>query len=364
MFLRSLYLHHFRNYADAYFTFNPGINVIYGDNGQGKTNLLEAIYFLIAGHSFRNVQGSDLIFREQPNFFIEANFVKRGIEQKLRISFNGKERRVIYNNTVCSSISDLLGLLHGVVMTPDDATLVKGSPQIRRQFLDVHIAQYAPLYVHHLTRYNRAMRQRNHLLRAKNLVSIESWEHEMSKAAAYITKQRDASLQDLNAKGLLLHQMLSGPQETLALHYKTSAPHQESEQIVRQYYQDQYASQRRREMDLGATLSGPHKDDVTILINHQDARYFASEGQQRSCTTALGLAKWACLQKLTEESPLMLIDDIGTSLDNRRRVNFLNQLSGLGQVFISATTPLTDLTSNKEIHHFNIEQGRLISSKE
>lgn len=356
MLLHSLHLHNFRNYEDARFTFCPGVNIVHGDNAQGKTNLLEAIYFLITGHSFRTTQISDLIRHECPYFYLEAIFIRRGIEQKLRIAFDGKERKVIYNNTVCQSASDLLGLLHGIVITPDDAALVKGSPQVRRHFLDLHIAQHTPLYVHRLTRYNRAMRQRNALLKIKNGLSIESWEHEMANAAAYLVLQRAAAVADLVARGIDVHHGLSSTKEKLGLHYKSQGPSEGSTEELKHYFLEQYAKLRRREMELGSTLTGPHKDDLLITINGADARYFASEGQQRSCTSALRLAEWLRLKELSDELPLMLIDDIGTSLDEQRRANFLAQLPALGQVFISSTEKIS-LACGRDEKHFQPRNG-------
>lgn len=358
MFLRNLYLHHFRNYEEASFTFCPGINVIYGDNAQGKTNLLEAIYFLMAGQSFRALQNSDLIRHEHPRTYLEADFIKHGIEQKLRIAFTAKERKIIHNQTIYSSINILLGLLPGVIMAPDDIDLVKGSPQFRRHFLDMHILQHSPLYHHHHIRYSRAMKQRNALLRAKNLLSIESWEHEMATAASSLTQHRTAAISDLSLKGCLFHQKLSSNEEQLKLHYKSQAPTEKTPDQIRSFFLEELKRQRRREIELGNTLTGPHKDDMLLSINTTDARYFASEGQQKSCIAAIRLAEWQRLQALTKETPLMLIDDIGLSLDGKRRDHFLEQLGNLGQVFITSTTPLEIPLKNKEIRHFEIIKGQ------
>ncbi|MBA3816557.1 MAG: DNA replication/repair protein RecF [Parachlamydiaceae bacterium] len=346
MHLRSLYLHNFRIYEEAFYEFGPKINVISGPNARGKTSILEAIYFLMTGRSFRQTQVSDMIRHGASSFYIEASFIKHGIEQTLRVHCSGKDRRIVYNNTLCASSSDLLGLLLGAVIHPDDATVVKGAPEARRHLLDVQIAQANPLYIHHLTRYNRAMRQRNHLLRAKTAATIESWEHEMANSAAYIVYQRLQTIEDLQEKGQRLHNLICGGNDTLELAYKSAAVLRSISVAdidilqLRTYYLEQYSKQRKREMELGVTLIGPHKDDVFIGLNTNEARFFASEGQQRSCVAALRLAEWECLKANSYEMPLMLIDDVGMSLDYSRRTRLFSHLPALEQVFLTTTEEL------------------------
>jgi DNA replication and repair protein RecF len=348
MLLRTLYLKNFRCYEEASFDFCSGINTICGANAQGKTSLLEAIYFLSTGRSFRTSQASDLIRLDASSFNLQATFIKNDVEQSLKIFFDGKERKILYNSTICPSSTSLLGLLQGVVVTPDDVTLVKGSPLIRRHFLDLQMAQSDPLYVHHLTRYNRAMRQRNALLRAKNSATLESWEHEMANAAAYLTHQRTKTINSLQHNGKKMYMALSGEAEELGLGYKTSAPKEEGIDKLRQYYVELLRRLRPREIIYGCTLAGPQKDDLTISIGEKEARFFASEGQQRSCVAALRLAEWERLSALANEAPLMLIDDVGVSLDSTRRGRLLEHLQNLGQVFLTATQELPLPSMKKE----------------
>jgi DNA replication and repair protein RecF len=337
MYLRALFLRHFRLYEERYFEFGPGINIIKGANAQGKTSLLEAIHFLMTGRSFRTSQVTDLV-REGASFFhLEACFVKHDIEQRLKITGNGRERKIVYNSTVYPSSSSLLGLLHGVTIHPDDTALVKGSPQIRRHFLDLQIAQVDPLYVHHFTRYNRAMRQRNSLLRAKNGTTIESWEYEMAHAAAYVIQQRFHAVEDLRKQGSELHRKLGSENEEFNLNYKTGASSPYELDVLRQYYLAQFQKHRKREMEFGMTISGPHRDDLSILLNNKEARFFASEGQQRGSAAALRMAEWERLKVLSLETPLMLIDDVGISLDSSRRKKLFAHLASLGQVFLTTT---------------------------
>jgi DNA replication and repair protein RecF len=348
MFLRSLYLRNFRIYKEALFEFSPHLNVICGANALGKTTILEAIYYLISGHSFRTSQNFDLIRQGAEGFFIEAFFIKRGVEQRLKVLFDGKERKIIYNNTCCPSTSSLLGLIQGVLITPEDVALVKGEPQIRRLFLDLQIAQTDPLYVHHLTRYNRAMRQRNYLLKARSIAAIESWEHEMANAAAYVSQQRFSSISHLQISSQHLHNRLSGEINNFELHYKSGAPRDGGPDVLKYYHREQYHKHRKREMELGITLHGPHKDDLLIAIGSKSVRYFASQGQQRGCVAVLKLAEWMRLHELSETKPLMLIDDVGLSLDQERKSKLFAYVGGMGQVFLTATEDLPIESSQGE----------------
>lgn len=337
MYLKSIYLKNFRVYAEKLFTFSPGINVIFGENAIGKTTLLEAIYYLIAGKSFRAEKSNDLIKAGADFFYIEAHFVNHGISQSLKVSYDRKERKIIYNSTKLQSATNLLGILQGVLLTPDDVELVKGSPAIRRHFFDLQIAQTDPLYVHYLTRYNLAMRQRNSLLRAKKTATIEIFEYEMAKAASYIVSQRNFLVQDLEALSAPLHETLVGKEEILNFHYKT----EKTDLDLKDFYIQLFKKNRAREMDFGLTLAGPHKDDLHLFLNKKEARNFASEGQKRSLVSSLRLSEWMRLKNRSESSPLMLIDDFGISLDDGRKEKFLNHLTQFNQVFIT----LTDLNS-------------------
>lgn len=340
MHLKALYLRNFRLYEEARFDFSDGINIIRGANARGKTSLLEAIYFLMTGRSFRTGQIKDLIRHGASHFFLEALFIKHGIEQRLRVYYSPSERSVSYNSTLYPSLGSLLGVLQGVVIHPDDISIVKGAPIVRRHLLDIQIAQSDPLYMHHLTRYERAMQHRNHLLKAKSHASIESWESEMANAAAYVVQQRALAVDFLLREGDHHYQAICGGTEAFVLSYKANGAgeHPLSEVApLRELYKGQYRRHRSREMDLGATLTGPHKDDFLISLDKNEAKAFASEGQQRSCAMALRLAEWSRLNTLSQDCPVMLVDDLGMSLDVQRRRYLLGHLTSFEQVFVSTT---------------------------
>jgi DNA replication and repair protein RecF len=348
MYLKRLYLRNFRCYPEAEFQFSPEINMIVGENATGKTTVLEAISLLMTGRSFRTSHLADLICQGSSSFYVEASFIKHQMEQTLRFAFDGQERWIAHHHTRCQSATALLGLLLGVVLVPDDVALIKGSPLARRQFLDLQISQVDPLYVHHLTRYHRAMRHRNILLKAKQKTTLESWEHEMANAAAYLTWRRAEAIAHLMAEIQPLYQTLSATQERLLLTYKSAvaAPHGERS-LLREEYLRQWHKLRTREMMLGTTLMGPHREDLLIAIGEREVRFFGSEGQQRSCVAALRFAEWQQLSRNTAEHPLMLLDDIGMSLDGQRRRHLIKQLPPATQIFLTATEDIVSCHTGK-----------------
>jgi DNA replication and repair protein RecF len=251
------------------------------------------------------------------------------------MSYNGSEKKIFYNNTSCHSQSSLLGVLQGTVMTPDDASIIKGQPKLRRRFLDIQLAQSDPLYVHHLTRYQRAMRFRNILLRKRDANGIEVWEDELARGGSYIVSKRYQALADLQGESSAILSAISGNAETIQLIYRSQCPKEENDK--KGYYTNLFRKMRPREMQLGNTIIGPHRDDMQIFIGSKEARFFSSEGQQRSCVAALRLSEWELLRRYADEVPLMLLDDLGISLDGARRTRLFEYVGNLHQVFITTT---------------------------
>jgi DNA replication and repair protein RecF len=341
MYVHALLLRNFRLFEEAQFSFSPGLNVIQGANAQGKTSIIEALCFLMTGRSFRTAQTNALVRQGASHFYLEAEFVKYGISQLLKIHSNGRESKLTYNSSPISG-KGLLGVLQGTVMHPDDVSAIKGPPALRRQILNMQLAQLDPLYVHYLTRYEQAMRQRNALLRAQRTDAIESWEYEMGNAAAYLVQKRASIISQLEHSGKGHYAEICRGAEEFSLLYKPhglSSFEQAGQEEMCQLFCAQYRKQRKREMALGITLTGPHKDDFSILLGGQDTRLFASEGQQRSCIAALRLAEWTQLHEASKEMPLMLVDDFGIGLDSSRRSALAGHLQCAEQAFITATEP-------------------------
>lgn len=334
--VNRILLKDFRLYDEAVFDFSEKVNLITGSNGQGKTSLLEAIYLLVTGRSFRTPHLAEVVRLGTEAYTVEATFCKHDVAQRLQVSGDGKHKRICYNATPCASMAEVLGILPGVVMTPDDEMLIKGLPQGRRRFLDLLLAQLDPLYVHHVMRFWRALKQRNWLLKNRNTATLEMWEAQMATSAAYIVSLRAKTADALSKVVATLYSSLAPDGETMSLQYRPGGLYPEASQDLATKFLQQYGEARTRELDVGHTLLGPHHDDVYILLSGQQAKGWASEGQKRSCLAALRLGEWQYLHENTGIQPLMLIDDLTMSLDAPRQKRLINAVTTLGQVFVTS----------------------------
>jgi DNA replication and repair protein RecF len=344
MHIESLYLRHFRNCREETFHFSPTVNLIRGENGQGKTNLLEALFLVGTGRSFRTVHFKEMIHKEAPFFFIEAHFNKDGIQQKVRLSFDGEVKKLETNHTSYSHFNSLLGQLPIVLLSPEDVALVTGAPADRRRFLDLHLAQSDPLYVYHITRYHKAIKHRNLLLKQKKETDLEPWETLMVSAAAYIQEKRRHLTCALKEAFQASMRALSNHKDELEIRYHPS-------------FTDNYLKHRAKELLIGSTLLGPHRDDLEILINGLPASSYASQGQLRSAVAALRLAQWHDLAKKHQTLPLFCIDDFCIHLDEPRREALLKASSSFGQVFL--TSPV--FLSNHPYHSLHLSNGTIFT---
>lgn len=331
--IQSIQLKNFRSYANAKFSFEAGVNHIYGPNGLGKTNLLEAIFLLSTGRSFRSTNLSELIRHDTEAFQVEAKFQKDEVEQTLSISFDGSQKRIFHNGTSYSNFTQLLGMLPSVVYSPLDIFLISGSPSDRRRFLNLHIAQKDPLYVYHLGRYTRALKQRNALLKRKQVKTIEVWEEEMSKSAVYLMDVRKTAISELSSLLQTEFAELASKKHVPSITYLPSKL--------------PTTAMREKELILGYTLVGPHRDDLVLTLDEKAAKSYASEGEKRLIIAALKLAAYRHL-----EYPLFAIDDFGNHLDDDRSDALHQRLKEFPQVFLTSPDkmPLDD-----EAHSLSLE---------
>ena len=354
LFLKNIYLRHFRNYEETFVSFDPGINVIFGENAQGKTNLLEAISLLSTGRSFRTPHLSELIQEGKSFFYLEAEFVTSQVIQKVRISFDGIVKKLKLDASEHLSFSPLLGTFPSILSVPSDIDLITDTPLCRRKFLNLHLAQSDPLYVHHLARFSRAMKQRNCLLKSNDLMSLDCFENEMAHSAEYLFWARKNFLEQLKIPINRNCQYLSSSEEMVEIRFSPTYLQEANS------YKQQLVKTRKREMELGVTLQGPHRDDLPFFINNKMARTFASEGQKRTMITALRFSQWEHLAAKTAMRPLFGMDDFEDTLDPQRQNHLAKLLQNLGQVFV--TTP-----SQKDLfpkaHFLEISEGELKSSR-
>lgn len=334
------------------------MNLIQGENGQGKTNLLEAIHFLSTGRSFRASSLSDLISFGQSFFYLEAEFYKDGITQFLKIYYDENARKVQYNETVYPTLTSLLGILPSTLLSPDDLSLVSGNPAERRRFLDIHIAQTDPLYVHHLGRYFKAMKQRNHLLRSKSDGAIDAWEQMMAQSASYLAVKRSQAIAALKTPSAKWMEILSRGLDTIDVHYSSSLSLSQRTDDLAAQFQKAWQKNRPREILLGSTQLGPHRDDVLIHLADKPAKVFSSEGQKRSCTSSLRFAQWEQMAETLDYAPMLGIDDFGIQLDKERQMQLKSHLCKFSQVFLTSPLPLEkDFAEGTPLQVLKVEKG-------
>jgi len=349
MWVKKLYLHHFRNYERAEVHFSPGVNWITGKNGHGKTNILEAIYLLSTGRSFRTHQLSQLIQKGAPFFFIEAEIEREGVSQTVKLSFDGVNKKLQFNATTHNHFSPLIGMLPHILYAPEDIALVSGLPLFRRKFLDLHLAQFDPLYLYHLARYHKALRQRNELLKSRSELAIEPWEEVMAQSAEYLMEKRTLMIQQLQDPLSVRMEELSFGADSIAIHYKSS--------LTQDNLLQQLQKNRKKELHIGTTLSGPHRDDVHFEIQGLSAKAFASEGQKHSIIAALRLCQWDHLHGKVGSPPLISIDDFGSHLDQGRQAQLQEKLKGCGQIFLSSPSDSPEIFQEKQL--VQIESGQV-----
>lgn len=353
MHLKHIYLRNFRNLHEVKITFSETVNGFVGDNAQGKTNLLEAIFFLSTGRSFRTTNLKQLILQESEGFYISAAFEKDGVQQTVQATFNGIEKKLQINGTKSGQFAPLMGLLPVVLYAPEDVALLSGGPALRRRFLNMHIAQTDPLYIHHLGRYQKAMKQRNELLRSQTQEAIEPWEEAMTLSGTYLMEKRRQALSELEPLVCTQMERLSGEKESLTITYSPSLSFEEGLAM-------QWQKARERDLHVGTTEKGPHRDEILFSINEMPARIFASIGQRHTLLAALRLAEWKRLHALAGSPPLFCLDDFGSHLDPSRQRVLQNALKDLGQIFITA--PSRQLLHGGSL--FKVTQGNVNNALE
>jgi DNA replication and repair protein RecF len=359
MRLNHLTLHNFRNYVRLDLDLAAGITMLVGDNAQGKTNLLEAIYYLATSRSPH--AGSDrevvnwLVAEDEPLPYTRlVGRVSRGSSQQAieitltQLAENGtRYRKQIRINGVSKRAMDLLGHLNVVLFLPQDIELVSGSPSGRRRYLDVTLCQIDPAYCRHLSHYNQIVTQRNALLRDLRERSgdpgqLAFWDGKMADHGAYLAHRRRGTVEALDRLAHSVHGQLTAGQEQLHLRYEPSleAGEEAGANVLRQVFLTQLADQRQREIAAGMSLSGPHRDEMRFLIDGVDAGVYGSRGQQRTAALALKLAEVDLMRQETGEHPVLLLDDVLSELDGHRRSFLMRALEEGPQQSVITTTEL------------------------
>ena len=355
MHITKLALRDFRNFeALTLEDLNPGINVFAGRNAMGKTNLLEAVNYLSCARSFRGAPDAKLIRDGQAFAGIFAQYAADSHRGKIEIGILGEGKRSVrLNGLPVRKISELMGALNSIVFAPEDLRIIKEAPSLRRRMMDMELCKISPGYYRSLQSYSLALKSKNKLL--KNLRAdagvLSAYSEQMAAYGEQMIEERAAFVEQLNACTARFYHNLQGVSEGIEIRYKCSAEVENARESLLAKMQANAA----REREMGVCLTGPHREDLEILINGRDSKIYASQGQQRTAMLAIRLASLEVAQAQTGEAPVLLLDDVFSELDRRRRESLMEIVSG-NQVFITCT----DMEGMKEFagaSYFSVEEA-------
>ncbi|MFZ5900648.1 MAG: DNA replication/repair protein RecF [Bacillota bacterium] len=350
----------FRNYTDFRVEPHPRFNVISGRNAQGKSNFIEALYFALRGFSLRAARAGEVVLWGRPGARVTADLEHRGMLTRVLCVQEEKGKRLSIAGQRVNQ-EDFASRFGAVLFTPDDLLLLKGGPQERRRFLDFEMSVFSPGYTAALREYRRALAQRNALLRAApgDKESFALWTERLTALGGELIMHR---LQVLKRVTPLLEEMLKewGGGEEVGLRYRSAAVLRElSAAGIAGALREALEQNGSREMKMRQTMAGPHRDDLSVLIDGREARVFGSQGQQRSIVLALKLCQVALWKELTGETPVVLLDDVFFELDRGRRRKILEKLGDDAQVFV--TVGDSEIPAGKEGKVFRVENGNIKS---
>lgn len=360
MNLQSLYLRCYRNYQEQTVAFDPGVNLIVGDNAQGKTNLLEGIYYLGCGRSFRAGAGKEMISFGAEFAELSGDIFAQERQQSLRFLLfaSSRPRQMFRNGARKKALEEIAGVLPSVLFCPEDLLILKAGAAQRRRFGDSVLCQLRPNYDAALTEYNRILEQKNRILKdhfenPAMLDILPEFDLRLCQVGALLISYRVRFYEGLQREAAGFHQQFSGGNEEFSLEYKTVSTVTDpfaSVSVLTEELMEHLEGHKRAELETGQCLTGPHKDDFTLRLNGIDLKTYGSQGQIRTAAISLKLAQRELMSREWGEQPVLLLDDVLSELDPGRQDFVLNQIMG-GQVFITCCEPgrLTKLGKTIEI---------------
>ena len=334
MVIESLEGKDFRNYKTFSLTFGNKINIFYGDNAQGKTNLLEAMYLLGTTKSHRGSKENEMVRFLQQEAHLRMKLIKRDISNQIDMHLRKyKGKGIAINGNIIRKSAELIGFTNMVFFSPEDLSIVKNSPGERRRFMDMELCQLDKTYLYAYTCYRKTLQQRNSILKQayyrKDLLdTLDVWNEKLLEYGRQIILKRQEFIEELKELAMKKHEHLSGGKEQLELTYQPSATAEDFEKKL--------ISTRERDIAQCQTSIGPHKDDILMKLSGQDLRRFGSQGQQRTAALSLKLSEIALVKERIKDNPILLLDDVLSELDRSRQAHLLETIQGI-QTFITCT---------------------------
>lgn len=347
MRVTEIHLTNFRNYTEQKLEPGPMMNIIVGPNAQGKSNLLEALYTLTTTKSHRTNRDADLIKMDSDACRMACDLVReKQNDITLEIVLSRSEKKSVKINTVKhSKIADMIGQLNSVIFSAEDLDMIKGDPSERRRFLNLEVSQLSGQYVYALGSYKRALEQRNALLKTLKTMggsaeTLSIWDEQLIAFGSILLHWRAKFVRILAGLASPIHEQLSDGVEQLQIRYEPSISIGDNDTVedISSNFRTIIAQVRGQELARGTTVKGPHRDDISFVVNDMDVRYYGSQGQQRTAALAVKLAEIHLVQEMVGESPVVLLDDVMAELDERRRSHVFDLTCGRCQTFASATS--------------------------
>lgn len=368
MYLEGIELKNYRNYETVKLSFSPSINVLIGENAQGKTNLVESIYFLAMSRSHRSPRDRELIRWDSEFAKVNGQLIKKSHSVPLEIVLSKRGKIAKMNHLEQRKLSDYIGQLNVILFAPEDLSLVKGSPSVRRRFIDMELGQMNKIYLHHLTQYQRVLKQRNQFLkkakydRKHDALYLDILTEQLATEGAEVLYHRYRFVKQLTKWAQEVQTDISNGKEELRISYKTTSSVSDKmskEELLSQLQKD-YEKAKEQEIDQGTTTLGPHRDDLVFYVNEKNVQTYGSQGQQRTTALSLKLAEIELMYEMTGEYPILLLDDVLSELDDSRQTHLLNAIQNKVQTFITTTSldgVQMDLLQNPRI--FKVENGEI-----
>ena len=324
MFIKDISLQNFRNYKEAEISFAKGINILYGENAQGKTNVVEAIYMLATTKSHRGSFDKEIISFDEDESHISATLVKKETEHRIDMHLRkNKNKQIAIDRLPIRRSGELMGLLNTIIFSPEDLSIIKSGPAERRRFMDMELCQLSRIYFSDLSDYNRVLNQRNNLLRQLSFDKsgqdmLPVWDEQLVKYGLSIIRERERFINILNEIIKKVHGTLTGGKEELSIVYAKNA---EEETIA-----DILLAKRDTDIRYQRTQKGPHRDDLEFMIGGMNVRRYGSQGQQRTVALSLKLAEIELVKSMVDDTPILLLDDVMSELDAGRRDALLDAI--------------------------------------
>jgi len=343
LIVKQLKLVNYRNFSDIELNFSDKYNVFYGDNAQGKTNIIESVFFCASGRSHRASRDNELVKIGENNFYIKIEIENGDYDCTIEIGYDRKNKKIKINQNPIRKLADLMGHLKAVFFSPEDLSILKAGPSERRRFIDITLSQLKPVYFYNLQQYYKVLAQRNNLLKKaqgrKDLLdTLDIWNENLATIGSNIILERNKFINTLYHYTMENHEKLTNRHEKLEVRYSPSIKAGEYNDLndIKKQFHKQLEKLKNSEILSGVTLCGPQRDDLDILLNGNNIKIYGSQGQQRTAVLSMKLATIDVIEKETGKKPILLLDDVMSELDEKRRRYLYENMDNV-QTFITTT---------------------------